>query len=1049
MSNRVIDLGPYPVVRHHKEEEMFKPKSFGSVPSRMAFQVIRTDEDQPNGQFVTIVRHPYTEDMAASGVDYIKEQHFMLHETSQFLDDRVARYGTRSSGLPMVYGLLSIDGHGEDGKDDAARWFAGIVGSAKRKANGIYDTASKTRFRAIVWSAIDRITAILVPMDSDIYKLEDLGIDVTSNPKAPKRVKRATAPHDVMLRLKLINTERLTDGTRYIILEELTQREFRIKVMDLDTFLPGDLLMADGMGILKVLAQLYGPEYHHVKQTLILPSGVVKGFGHNFDCWGHIEDDAVVYGPKAELTVTDGYVYIGSLGKLKETPAYMDIQSLGNMGFYEPHLAPAEGKFWMDHIQQVRFSEDEDKVRDLDAIFARLSDEKAEKAAEFSNDEDAVDDPELTQPVDQWAAVRAAKLMVESQVLPVLWRRGTQRAFENAVDILHGRILMERVMRRLNICPNPLVFTNTGRPSQALDQLTHVHFPEVPANYMIVCIPDQPEGPVLLWRNPNTTKWEAILVWNVHLPELMKYKHLGFVFFGYGAATLLVRMNGADMDDSVLITSDPAYIAKWQSLEYPVTAKISASETGARANTYDVQENAKHNPPTALWNPRIGDLEVERWRTTKIGLGTVINRCGLDTRLSGENGAHAKAQLEVGLFEAPPNFSCGDPAVFAANECLWFITHRPQFVLRRVAANSEYVIDWFQQHAGNEALAKGLIKESELVLTYKDAQGKLRPIPFFPKSWAKGGKIPRKRLEAGDYLLVETKVCAGLAPLAVQLATILEAARLKEWKLVRSMPNEVDATYPTTDFTKAAVDDLRKKWQKFRDEAKAAGHQHWYKLAANGDDVRQVIKPEDTDYHTDKAGEPQTRPHHIEGLKEHYFYMQNSKGAVIPIPLHHRIGMAVEWFRQVYDVNTLEPRKNPDGTTQSVGDGVPDYILHDLLTAFEACGLTGQAVYAKLDPRAKRRLAANGVSVDVRIVGGQVNTWVIDAVNGLKLGTVAKHIAVPDGTYVMSPQGVIIVKSSDPQLRSSFKVEEIAKRAAGVVDEVDADFEDDDDPYAV
>ena len=260
-----------------------------------------------------------------------------------------------------------------------------------------------------------------------------------------------------------------------------------------------------------------------------------------------------------------------------------------------------------------------------------------------------------------------------------------------------------------------------------------------------------------------------------------------------------------------------------------------------------------------------------------------------------------------------------------------------------MATNSEYIIDWFQQHDGNEAIAKSLIKESEQVLTYTDAHGTAPADSGVPGEL--GDRAARSRGSAwrpATTSWCKTKVCAGLAPLAVQLAEILEAARRKEWKLVRSLPFEVEVTYPTTDFTKAAVDDLRKKWQVFRDAAKQAGHQHWYHLAANGEDVRQTITPEDADYDPAKAGEPQYRAVHIEGLKEHYFYMQNSQGAVMPMPLHHRIGLAVEWLRRVYSVNTLEPRRNADGTTQSVGDGVPDFVLHDFLTALEVSGLTGQ-----------------------------------------------------------------------------------------------------------
>ena len=83
---------------------------------------------------------------------------------------------------------------------------------------------------------------------------------------------------------------------------------------------------------------------------------------------------------------------------------------------------------------------------------------------------------------------------------------------------------------------------------------------------------------------------------------------------------------------------------------------------------------------------------------------------------------------------------------------------------------------------------------------------------------------------------------------------------------------------------------------------------------------------------------------------------------------------------------------------------MPNFVLHDYLTALEMSQLTGLVVYVKLDPRARRRLAADGRSVPVRIVMGRINTWVIDRENGLKLGTIAKHIEVPDGVYVMSPR---------------------------------------------
>jgi hypothetical protein len=48
----------------------------------------------------------------------------------------------------------------------------------------------------------------------------------------------------------------------------------------------------------------------------------------------------------------------------------------------------------------------------------------------------------------------------------------------------------------------------------------------------------------------------------------------------------------------------------------------------------------------------------------------------------------------------------------------------------------------------------------------------------------------------------------------------------------------------------------------------------------------------------------------------------------------------------------------------------------------------------------------------------------------------------------MSPEGVVVVQTSDSRLHSRYTVDRIAQRVVGVVDEVRPNFEDDDDPYA-
>jgi hypothetical protein len=1040
MSSRIVDIGVGTLSRrpHIKEEPAIDPKTLGFVGSRMALQVLRTDEDRKPRQFATIVRRPWTEELIAAGTDYDKSRYFKRHETDPWLDAVVQSVGTRTSGQPMVYGRLRVRGTGTKGRKAAAEWFRGVVGDPliKRPAHGFYDKESKTRFRAIVYWADEDLEALLVPMDSNIHCLGDLGITLSGDPKAPKRLKRAMAPHQLMLQFTVVKTEQTPDGMLHTLRHAVLGREFTVLSFDMTTLPQSLVRFVDGMNIVTGFAELFGREWDHHKFTAILPEGLGKGFGHAVP---QVEPDVVLFGTKPELRVEGNIAYLGVLDVLHMSrDATLDIQTGVNMGFFSPELAPAEGQYWLKEIQRIRSGVDEAQVRDLDAVLARLDDQNAEKKSFF-------------EPEDHDPSVRAAKLMLESQSMPVLWRRSIQRSLESTTDLTRGRILMTRVMTRLYLCPNLLAFHRTGRPDPSLDELTHANFPQVPKPMHIVCAPDVDEGPLFLVRNPNTTSREAVLVWNVHLGGLRRYRGRGIVFFSFQACELLVRLNGADFDDSVLASTDSRYIARWLTMDYPVTEKLSARADSSRGCLTE-------------WNRTIGDRDITRWTASATNVGGFINDVMLDTLLSGPNRSHAIESIKNGVYWAPKNFSGGDPDEFAKTVVLPYLeTYKGDFLNAFEANNSEYVIDWCAMGKGDEKVARTLFDGAKRIHRYTDAMGKRRQNPCYPKTWDVDGKcrIPADRRAKGDYLLVETEVCRSLNALVELRESILEAARRKEWEIARPIPAEVDRQFPSSPLTRRAAGRLRKTWRRLIEQVKQQNGGRlptgWFSAVAHGEDVQEEISPTDPDYDhrvaedaraAGQAVEPQYRVIHHEGLQQHYFYVKNSQGQAVPIPLNDRIGMAVEWLRQVYSIDTEDPVLNEDGTTRSFGDGVPNFVLHDYLTALEMCQLTGLVVYVRLDPRARRRLAADGRSVPVRIVTGRINTWVIDNENGLKLGTLANHIRVPDGAYAMSPQGVIVVKKSDESLHSSFKVDQLAKRAAGAVDEVGADFEDDDDPYA-
>lgn len=1018
------------------DEPVIDPTTLKFAESRMALQVLRTDEGQKPGQFVTVVRHPWTDELTTTGIDYDKRKYFMPHETDPWLDALIQTVGTRIGGKPMVYGRLRVHGTGQTGKEEAAAWFRGVVGEplVKRPAHGFYDKQSNTRFRAIFYWADEDLEALLVPMDSNIRSLADLGITVSGDPKAPKRVKRAMAPHKAMLQLTITRAEETPDGTLYTLRHAVLGRDIAVLDFDMATLAPSLISVVDGMNIVNIFATLFGRKFDHLKFTAVLPQGLGKGFGHAAP---QVEPDVVLFGIKPELRIEGNTAYLGVLDLLHIGDAKMDIQTGTNMGFFSPELAPAEAEYWMKEVQRIRFDGDETEVRDLDAIFARLEDQKAERTSLF-------------EPEDQDASVRAARLMLESQSMPVVWRRATQRALEHTLDTTRGRILMRRVMTRLNLAPNLAAFQRTGRPDPSLDALTHANFPQVPEDMQIVCTWDMEEGPMFLVRNPNTTSREAILVWNVHLGELKRYRGRGLVFLSFAACELLVRLNGADFDDSVLATTDSRYIAKWLTMNYPATEKVSAPAGSGRT-------------AAASWDRTVGDQDVLRWASSTANVGAFINDIMLDTLLSGPNRMHAIQSTKDGVYWAPKNFSGGDPHTFAAQVVLPYLETKTDFVNAFEANNSEAAIDWCAMRKGDEHVAQALLDGVCRIHWYRDATGKRRRIPCYPKTWAMAGKcrIPADRQVKGDYLLVETEVCRSLNNLVGLRDSILEAARQKEWAIARPIPTDVDLAFPRTHSSRLAVGHLRKTWARLIEQVKThnggrlpAG---WYSAVAHGQDVHEEIGPNEPDYdhrltvQARSAGQPvapQYRLVHHEGLQHRYFYVQTAQGDLGPIPLNDRIGIAVEWLRQVYSVNTEYPILNEDGTTRSFGDGVPNYVLHDYMTALEQCHLTGLVLYVHLDPRARRRLASLRKPVTVRIVTGRLNIWVIGGEDGLKLGTIAKHIPVPDGTYTMSPHGVIVVNESDQSLHSRFNSEQLAIRVAGDVDEVGTDFGDDDDPYA-
>jgi hypothetical protein len=290
-------------------------------------------------------------------------------------------------------------------------------------------------------------------------------------------------------------------------------------------------------------------------------------------------------------------------------------------------------------------------------------------------------------------------------------------------------------------------------------------------------------------------------------------------------------------------------------------------------------------------------------------------------------------------------------------------------------------------------------------------------------------------------------MCDALEALAMERDKHIETARQTEWTLVHGLPSTIDACYPEHLLPPKEAYALRQQWIACITGAQQTfpGSDDWYAIAAEGRDYTVRLTPKDPDWDAAAArrGERQEKPMHFTGFNAYYLFDADGRRRS---DLDRQV-LAVGLYRYIYDRN-VSPKADEAGFTETYKDGLPDCVLRDLFAAYEDAGLTGLVAYVKLDPRAARRLERTSSATPVTLVTGMDATWVLERQNGLKVGTLPARLDIPEGSYLMSPKGVIVVRESDQSLHSRFTVDRAAKRAAGADDEFGADFGDDDNPYA-
>jgi hypothetical protein len=932
-------------------------------------------------------------------------------ETRQALDDLLAE--------GVTYGFVSFEASGKNATKHMANKAWSLVRS------GWTDKQTGIRYVPIYGNVIDEGTALFVSDNCKARSFKDLGIWVSSDAKAAKRLRRFLAPHQSSMRGHIIDRTIVPEGTAYEI-ELDNGRVIRILDADMTRFNAAETATIDGMGISNI------PGYFNKALTLVGEFGEGKGIYWKMP---HMRSyDLYLFGSKKEVRFVDDRVFLGALSDAEEHDLTLDNQTMGNMGLGAKGLAATTGIKYMDRAAAILFGSDEGKLLDEISAFVNSCNDESE---------------------NRWALVRMAEDGIGTKAMPVGFRRVTRHLFDNILDLRRGRVPMPHEWaRRVYVAPPPTVFVDDER-------IVDLTLSKVPDHIMaraqmcsdrlgipvfVNCMPDAPDGVlVTAGRNPNACSAEALVFLNYIPAELKKYKGQGRCFLLERIAEQLSYLNGGDMDDSIWVFWNSVYVlrvaAKIQ--EYPKQPKISVEEK--KDSHWAARNRLTHEGIGDEWNWNCFRRDLKHFTQYRESLGTFINRLTLDNMLSGDNVVVILDSLINGTYIVPKGFHAMSLEDVKINSPEWFwefipVDYKPEvedfvqlcitfmkvrqpFLCKRAASNSDMVIDYLQQGKGNKKMVTELCQEAKLS----------EKTLIFPASYVRQGRAPKDRIEAGNYLLVRTEVCAALEELKDHYEGIMEESRQLEHSFKKPLPLQLLMAYPGSDVITDVVKALRVWWRAQFEAAKSLTgelSEDAYDNIANGWDEPIDVK--------DAEGRivSSTTLHHL-GLRDFYLNQFTSEGEGVKLSISGgawspevRRSIAVEWLNKVYSMES-EALVSEDGKTISVGDGVPNWMLNELMDCMEELGLTGQVAFIHLKYKVKEMLKGTSVHRLVRATNGHVH----DVDNDSQLSVTA-HPTLPDGYYSMSAGGVIVIAEAIPELRSDFKANLAEAVSAGELADV-------------
>lgn len=636
--------------------------------------------------------------------------------------------------------------------------------------------------------------AFLAPWDSGIETLRDIGIltdmdGVDKFMKTAKMVNRLLIPLPVGTRA--IWGDLVSKGNRYDLNgAEITlpkgvavyvidsddptlsvpDRTITVKFKTLKGMTPDEKALADG-------SWLYGEKFHKLAglgesldQIAVRPPMVGDTFRGTFGLCeygtekGHgsfkpdLAYDLVIYGARPYV-MTERF-FFGNLGPLKASDRpKTDPQAFVNFGYHRPGLAVSQANKYFHSIWEA--SKDDDNFR---ATFIRHS--------------TGLGDVDMDS--ETWILPLCMQFGISTHAYPGPFRREVAYLAGPKSPVVQcgsrARIPLDGIAIYAYVAIDPNAVDSEGVVDSNLSP--------IPEGYCVM--PDLPEGTeIVAYRQPseNSNAHVFLKVW--HSAEYDRYKGRGLVLLGRGAAKVMLRLGGADMDDSFMIVYNPKWVEAFKTLRpYPETEKVNAednlidesqildeseynsSEFVSFTDTLldEIQQgNREYNARHVVW-------QIEMAKNGGAGLGTAVNWGSLDMMLSDpDHRASMIADLEErGLTEKAD----------------WVRNYVP-YQAAKVMTNLEIVID-------------GNVKDPTLLKLLEKELAKIKPwhenCQVYPESMV--NKIPASKLETGDFVLAKSLMCRALAKIREIQKDLLQAFKEKEWMLVHPANDELREYYP-------------------------------------------------------------------------------------------------------------------------------------------------------------------------------------------------------------------------------------------------------------